>query len=253
MAEHIACNDVVAGCQFTAQASTEQELLEAVFCAGALPGNTMTMRVGELWRYPVKSLAGERLELVDLSTDGLPGDRAVQVYDAKGQVVTARTALRLLGLKASLDPTGEPLVNGYPWTAPEVAPLIEAAAGVGSRLARRDALDRFDVLPLLVATDGVVVALGMDRRRFRPNLYITGVEGRAEREWAGRRLRAGGAIIGLHSLRGRCVMTTYDPETSQQDPSLPRRIVKDLGGRLGLNAYVEKGGRVAVGDPIELL
>ncbi len=89
--------------------------------------------------------------------------------------------------------------------------------------------------------------------RFRPNLYITGVERGAEREWAGRRLRAGEAIIGLHSLRGRCVMTTYDPETLQQDPSVLRRIVKDLGGRLGLNAYVEKGGRVAVGDPIELL
>lgn len=173
-----------------------------------LLGNAMKMRVCELWRYPVKSLAGERLEVVDLSTDGILGDRAVQVYDDEGHIVTARTAPRLLGLKATLDPTGEPLVNGHPWTAPEVAELIQAAAGAGTRLARNDQLDRFDVLPLLVATDGIVEALGMDRRRFRPNLYIAGVEGRAERDWAGRQLRAGEAIIGLHSLRGRCVMTT---------------------------------------------
>lgn len=211
------------------------------------------MRIGELWRYPVKSLAGERLEVVDLSTDGIPGDRVVQVYDAGGHVVTARTAPRLLGLKTMLDPAGEPLVNGHPWTAPEVAELIQAAAGAGTRLARNDQLDRFDVLPLLVVTDGVVEALGMDHRRFRPNLYIAGVEALAEGNWAGRQLRAGEAVIALHSLRGRCVMTTYDPDTLQQDLSVLRRVVKDLDGRLGLNAYVLKGGRIAVGDPVELL
>jgi uncharacterized protein YcbX len=211
------------------------------------------MRIGEIWRYPVKSLAGEPLATVGLTSEGIPGDRVVQVYDVEGQVVTARTEPRLLGLHAVLDASGEPRVNGYLWTAPEVAPLIEAAAGRGSRLARSDGLDRFDVLPLLVATDGVVEGLGMDRRRFRPNLYITGVPGKAERDWAGRHLWAGEAIIGLHSLRGRCVMTTYDPETLEGDPTVLRRVVKELGGRLGLNAYVVKGGRIAVGDPVELL
>lgn len=156
--------------------------------------------------------------------------------------------------EANLAPSSNRRLWFYvPWTAPEVTPLIEAAAGNGSRLARNDALDRFDILPLLVATDGVVEALGMDRRQVRPNLCIADVEGRAERDWAGRRLRAGEAIIGLHSLRGRCVMTTYDPETLRQDPSVLRRIVKELGGRLGLNAYVVKGGRIAAGDPVELL
>lgn len=30
MSKHVACGDVVAGCQFTAQAGTEEELLDAV-------------------------------------------------------------------------------------------------------------------------------------------------------------------------------------------------------------------------------
>ena len=214
---------------------------------------TMTMHVAELWRYPVKSLAGEPMDSVVITEDGIPGDRVVQVYDAKGRVVTARTAPRLLGLKAVLGEKGEPIVNGRPWTAPDVAAAIEAAAGTGARLARDDGPDRFDVLPLLVATDGAVEALGLDRRRFRPNILVSGVNGLAERAWPGRRARIGEVIIAFEKLRGRCVMTTYDPDTLEQDPTVLRRIVAEMGGRLALDTYVVQGGRVAVGDPVELL
>jgi hypothetical protein len=152
-----------------------------------------------------------------------------------------------------MGPTGEPLVDGAPWTAPDIAKRIEAIAGVGARLVRHEGPERFDVLPLLVATDGAIDALGLDRRRFRPNILITGVEGLREREWPGRRARIGEAIVGFEKLRGRCVMTTYDPDTLEQDPSVLRRIVQEMGGRLALDTYVVKAGRVSVGDPVELL
>ena len=213
----------------------------------------MKMHVAELWRYPVKSLAGEPLDAAEISPDGIPGDRMVQVYDAEGRIVTSRTTPRLLGLKGSLSPMGETLVNGHPWTAPEVAAAIEAAAGPGARLVRHDGPDRFDVLPLLVATDGAVNALGLDRRRFRPNILVAGVDGLAERDWPGHHARVGEAIVGFKKLRGRCVMTTYDPDTLEQDPTVLRRIVREMGGRLALDTYVVRGGRVAVGDPVELL
>src|SRR5262249_45202590 len=213
----------------------------------------MAMRVAELWRYPVKSLAGEALDTVDILPDGIPGDRVVQVYDARGRIVTSRTTPWLLGLKATLGPTGEPLVDGAPWTAPDVAKRIEAIAGVGARLVRHEGPERFDVLPLLVATDGAIDALGLDRRRFRPNILIAGVDGLAEREGSARHARIGGAIVAFKKLRGRCVMTTYDPDTLEQDPSVLRRIVEQLGGHLALDSYVVRAGRVSVGDPVELL
>jgi uncharacterized protein YcbX len=211
------------------------------------------MRVAELWRYPVKSLAGEQLEATEISPAGIPGDRVVQAYEAGGRIATARTWPRLLGLKAALGPDGDPLVNGLPWTSSAVAAQIEAAVGAGARLARDDGPDRFDVLPLLVATDGAIDALGLDRRRFRPNILVAGVEGLAERAWPGRRARIGEAIIGFETLRGRCVMTTYDPDTLEQDPAVLRRIVREMKGRLALDSYVVQGGRVALGDPVELL
>ena len=168
-------------------------------------------------------------------------------------IVTSRTTPALLGLRGTTSATSEPLVDGAPWTAPEVAKAIEAIAGPGARLARDDGPHRFDVLPLLVATDGAINALGLDRRRFRPNILVAGVDGLAERTWPGRRARVGAAIVAFDKLRGRCVMTTYDPDTLEPDPAVLRRIVQEMGGRLALDSYVVQAGRVSVGDPVELL
>ncbi len=211
------------------------------------------MHIAELWRYPVKSLAGERLEAAELLPDGIVGDRLVHVRDGRDRVVTARGRHRLLGLHGTLGPDGEPLIDGRPWTASESAAAIRAAAGEGARLVRYDGPERFDVLPLLVATDGAIGRLGVDHRRLRPNIVIGGVEGLAERSWPGRRLRLGGAVIAVASIRRRCIMTTFDPETLAQDLSVLRRINAEFAGRMALDCAVVQGGKLALGDPVELL
>jgi uncharacterized protein YcbX len=206
------------------------------------------MRIARLWRYPIKSMAGEPLERADLRLDGIAGDRVVQVRDARGRVVTARTHPDLLAHRATLGPDGEPLVDGRPWRSEEVARDVATAAGLGARLVRDDSEERFDVLPLLVATDGAIEAFGYDGRRLRPNIVIAGVEGLAERRWERRVLQAGTALIGLHSLRARCVMTTFDPDTIAQDVGVLRHIQETFDGKLALNAYVIREGVLAIGD-----
>jgi hypothetical protein len=211
------------------------------------------VKVLELWRYPVKSMAGERLERTDILPDGLAGDRILQVRDRHDRIVTSRSRPALLSHRGTLDPAGEPLVDGRSWATPEVDRDVEAAASEGSRLVRDDGPGRFDILPLLVATDGAIAAFGHDRRRLRPNLIIGGVEGMAERTWEGRTLRVGQVEIGLEDLRERCVMTTFDPDTQAQDVEVLRKIRREFGGRLALNARVLRGGTIAVGDPVELV
>jgi MOSC domain-containing protein len=125
--------------------------------------------------------------------------------------------------------------------------------GRGARLVRDDSPGRFDVLPLLVATDGAIEAFGRDGRRLRPNILIGGVSGLAERGWEGRRLRIGDVVIGLEDLRDRCVMTTYDPDTLAQDVSVLKDIVERFEGKLALNAQVLRSGVLSVGDRVELL
>jgi uncharacterized protein YcbX len=212
------------------------------------------LHVQELWRYPVKSMAGERLESVEVSFDGFEGDRLVQVWQGAGRIVTSRTAPGLLGLHATFDAArGETLVDGRPWRAPEVLEAVRRAAGPEARLERFEGTERFDVLPLLIATDGAIAALGEDGRRLRPNIVLGGVAGLAERQWPGRRLRLGRVVVEAVSLRMRCVMTTFDPDTQEQDPGVLRRIVEQFGGRMALDCAVVIGGRLQVGDPVALL
>jgi len=206
------------------------------------------MWIAELWRYPVKSMAGEPLQVADVRETGIVGDRVVQVVNAVGRTVSARTKPKLLGYHAMLGADGEPLVDGKPWREIDV----RNAAGADARLVRHDGVDRFDILPLLVATDGAIAAFGYDGRRLRPNIVIGGVNGLDERRWEGKTLRAGDVIIGIQDLRERCIMTTFDPDTLAQDVDVLRKIQREFGGLLALNCSVVKPGRLAVGDVVEV-
>jgi MOSC domain-containing protein len=206
-------------------------------------------RIAELWRYPVKSMAGESLQVADVRETGIVGDRVVHVVNAVGRTVTSRTKPKLLGYRATLGADGEPLVDGKLWRELDV----RHAAGLDARLVRDDGVERFDVLPLLVATDGAIAAFGYDGRRLRPNIVISGVNGLEERQWEGKTLRTGEVVIGIQDLRERCIMTTFDPDTLVQDVDVLRKIRREFAGLVALNCYVIKPGKLAVGDPVELV
>jgi uncharacterized protein YcbX len=211
------------------------------------------MYLKEIWRYPVKSMAGEQLQTARLTPLGIEGDRIVQIKNRLGRTITARTHPRLLGFKATLGKSGDPLVNGRPWTDPKVLEVVQNIVGPGARLVRDESLDRFDILPLLVATDGAIAEFGRDRRRLRPNLVIGDVVGLAEREWQESQLLIDEVVIVIHNLRSRCVMTTFDPDTLAHDPNVLRDIVKRFGGRLALNGDVIRGGEIQVNQEIKIV
>ena len=211
----------------------------------------MDLHVTSLWRYPIKSLAGERLSETDVTADGIPGDRIVRVRGPEG-VRTSRRQYRLIGLHGTLDAEGRPRIEGHPWDSAAALALVRQAAGPDAFLEAWPGLDRFDILPLLVATDGAIAAFGRDVRRLRPNIVIGGVDGLTERDWPGAELHIGEAIIRLDSLRGRCHMTTIDPDTLEVDPRVLKDIVQRFGGKLALNAEVLRPGRIRVGDPVRL-
>jgi uncharacterized protein YcbX len=210
------------------------------------------MFVQQLWRYPVKSMAGEALERAELRADGVAGDRLVVVRGPNG-IVTSRTRPQLLALHGTTSAAGEPLVEHLPVGHSHVTKLVEMAAGPQAELMLLTTTDRFDVLPLLVATDGAIRAFGRDGRRLRPNIVLGGVEGLAERDWEGARLKIGDAEIRLDSLRARCVMTTFHPDTLAQDVDVLRDIHARFGGKIALNAAVEQPGTIALGDAAEIV
>jgi uncharacterized protein YcbX len=211
------------------------------------------VEVKELWRFPIKSMAGESLVAAEIDELGITGDRMVLVRSASGRVLTSRTHPGLLGLKGTIGVDGVARVSGHVWNSSEALALVRAAVGRDVELFQCKGPERFDVLPLLVATDGAIAVFGHDGRRLRANLVIGGVEGLAERTWPGRRLRIGNVVIGVQDLRGRCVMTTFDPDTLQQDHRVLKEIVQKFDGELALNCYVMQGGVIHVGDAVELI
>jgi uncharacterized protein YcbX len=210
------------------------------------------MHVAELWRYPVKSLRGEQLTEAALSRDGVHGDRLVHIRQ-RGTVVTGRTRHQLLRLAATTGPDGRPLIGGLPWDSVGAADLVVQAAGSGAEPVAYPGPERFDVLPLLVATDGGVQALGYDGRRLRPNIVVGGVPGLTERGWPGRTLRIGDTVIGIKSLRPRCIVTTIDPDTGAQNLDVLRRIHRQFGGAVALDCWVAHGGTIRLGDSVEVV
>jgi len=211
----------------------------------------MPMHIDAMWRYPVKSMAGESLTEAPIGFDGIAGDRIVRVVGPEG-LRTARRHYRLLGLRGTLDADGCARINGHAWDSPEALALVKDAAGADAWLEASDPVDRFDILPLLVATDGAVAAFGRDLRRLRPNIVVGGVDRLAEREWVDGRLAIGDAIVRLDSLRSRCHMITIDPDTLRVNPDVLRDVVRRFDNRLCLNADVSQSGVIRVGDAVRL-
>jgi len=121
----------------------------------------------------------------------------------------------------------------------------------------------FDAFPLLVMTETALRTMQekapdsqFDVRRFRPNFVIADSGSSApfpEKEWCGRRLKIGEAIIEVTVECPRCVMTTHGFEDLPKDPKIMRALVRESGGILGAYAKVAKPGRVHVGDSVELI
>ena len=212
------------------------------------------MHVSEIWRYPVKSMRGEQLQSVDVLETGLVLDRSIVcVSRARRRVITARTHPGLLRLQVRVV-DGVTVIEGSRWDTPEAVSIASEAAGEELVFADLGAdTQRFDVLPLLVATDGALAKFGYDTRRFRPNIVIAGVTGDAERSWPGVRLQLGKVVIRPAQLRMRCIMTTFDPETLEQDRSILKRIVTENDGTLALDCSVLDAGHLSVGDDVAII
>ena len=153
---------------------------------------------------------------------------------------------------SALGLAGEPCVDDRVWTEASVLADVERIVGTGARLVRDETAARFDILPLLVATDGAISAFGYDGRHLRANL-VGGVQGLEERDWPGHCLRIGEVVVGLEDLRGRCIMTTFDPDTLAHDRRVLTNIGERFGGKLALNASVIRRGLIGRGDRVELL
>lgn len=230
--------------------------------------------VQALFRYPVKSMAGESVEVAELGWNGLAGDRRLalrRLGDRAGfPWLTATklpelllyTPVRRDGDAAGLPthvrtPAGEELeLFGDPLAA-------EIADQHGTPLEMthldRGIFDEASVSAITAATvSGVAELTGHrpDVRRFRPNLLLATDSGVAFEEdlWVGGVLSFGhddaGPALAVVNRDERCAMINYDPDSAESAPEVFKAVVRDRDNQAGVYGTVIRRGRLAVGQPV---
>lgn len=226
--------------------------------------------VVELWRYPVKSLLGERVPSLAFDARGAVGDRVWAVRAPDGRLGSGKTGRRflrmdgLLRMRASIS-AGEPsvtLATGETFGAddPRLVEAIGAVVGMPVTLVTEDGVAHVDAAPVHLVTTSSLAdwagAAGADRvasRRARPNLVVAVEErGRAEDGWQGRTLAVGDARLRVTERTERCVMVTAEQDGLDRDARLLRALAPN-DRCVGVYAEVLGGGRVTEGDDVRLV
>lgn len=244
-----------------------------------------------LWRYPVKSMQGQREESLALGAGGVAGDRAFGVLDlTTGTVISAKRDGRLLsatarfagdeveiGLADATYRPGPALDGALSTWLERPCRLVAAAAHGPARYEipvdfeeKTPGVDSWegpagsfvDESPLHLLTTAALTRVAAERpdldwsvRRFRPNLLLDlGAADPGDEQLVGRRLRIGGAELQVTKGCRRCVLTTRpQPAGIGRALDVLRHLHAAHENVLGVRAAVLVPGSVRAGDPVRLL
>lgn len=229
------------------------------------------LQVVRVWRYPVKSMLGQRADHVDVSATGVAGDRRYAIRDASGRLGSGKNTRRFRRIDGLLDfraryEDGRALVTFPDGTVldaddPEIGAALSDALGRPVTLEREDDGSHLDAGPLhLLSTaslawlERALPAARADERRFRPNLVI-GIEGETpvEQDWIGCTLHVGDdVVLRVTSPTERCGMVALEQEDLPRDPRVLRHITRNAGLMFGVYADVVAPGRIRTGDAVTL-
>ncbi|MBA3841757.1 MAG: MOSC domain-containing protein [Actinobacteria bacterium] len=228
--------------------------------------------MGQLWRYPVKSLVGERVAAVEIDARGVVGDRLWSVRDEDGKFGSGKSTRRfrrmdgLLELSATY--AGDVPVISFPdgrsFRADDEGFDAALSAHVGRTvsLGKETTISHFDEGPLHVLTEGSQAQIGralgrdVDPRRLRPNIVVATESGPGlpEDRWIGSHVAVGDRVVlAIRVGMTRCVMVDLPQIGLGREGGILKGIAEFNDSRLGVVADVIRGGVVREGDPIRVM
>src|SRR5258707_1178276 len=237
-------------------------------------------RISAVFRYPVKSMAGELLDVARLSWHGIEGDRRLVfrgLADKSGfPWLTASKLPQLLLYKPlGLDSnTAEPMPTHV--RTPEGKDYELGSDELGEEVSSRYGSEVelmnlkhgiFDESPISVISLGTVHSVAResgrgvdlcDLRRFRPNIVLetNTAEPLEEDRWVGRTLIFGegtsGAAVRVTMRDERCVMVNFDPDTAERDSKVMKTVVRMNRNYAGVYGTVVRAGELRAGQVVTL-
>jgi uncharacterized protein YcbX len=238
-------------------------------------------RVEAIFRYPVKSMGGERLEAAELGWHGLEGDRRLafrrmRMDDRSGFPWLSASKLPELVLFAPQRREGGApgdlhLPTHIRTPDGEELPVFgeELAAEVGRRYGapvemmqlKHGIFDEASISVIALDTVGEIGRLAgrsLDVRRFRPNIVVRLLRPCPfqEDEWVGGVLSFGegedAPAITITMRDVRCSMLNLDPDTASPAPEVMKAVVHAHQNTAGVYAAVTRVGRLAAGQRVFL-
>ena len=238
----------------------------------------MRVEIGQIeaiYRYPVKSMAGERLETAQLGWHGLDGDRRLalrRINDHSGfPWLTAGKLpdLVLFSPQRRDDAARGDLPTHVRTPDDDEMPVFseDLATEVGRRYGAPVEMMQFkngifdDASISVIASDtvheiGRLAGRSLDVRRFRPNVVVRLLRGLPfqEDDWLSGVLSFGeGAdapAIAVTMLDARCSMVNLDPDSADPAPEVLKAIVRANQNNAGVYGAVTRTGQLAVGQSV---
>jgi uncharacterized protein YcbX len=249
-------------------------------------------RVSALFRYPVKSMAGDLLDVARLGWHGIEGDRRLafrRLTDKSGFPWLSASKLPELLLykpfeldsnanskNGELLPTHVRTPDGkeYELRSDELRKDVSSRCGSAVELMNlRQGI--FDEACISVISLGTVHAIAResgrgvdlcDLRRFRPNIVIEtdSAEPFEEDRWVGGTLMFGEGNSGAAPLAAptpaiwvtmrdeRCVMVNFDPDTAERDSEVMKTVVRMNENYAGVYGTVVRAGELRLGQVVTL-
>jgi uncharacterized protein YcbX len=240
----------------------------------------MAIEIGHveaIYRYPVKSMGGERLEDAELGWHGLEGDRRLafrRINDRSGfPWLTASKLAELVLFAPQRRADSAPGDLPTHVRAPDGQEMAVFGEELDAEIGRRHGAPVqmmqmkhgvFDDASIsVIATDtveeiGRLAGRSLDIRRFRPNIVVRLVRPSAfqEDEWVGGVLTFGegddASAISVTMRDLRCSMVNLDPDTASSAPEVMKAVVRANQNTAGIYGTVIRTGRVTLGQRILL-
>lgn len=233
-------------------------------------------RISAIFRYPVKSMAGELLDVARLGWYGIEGDRRLafrRLTDESGFPWLTASKLPQLVLYKPFgldDSAGEPLPthvrtpDGKEFELRSDELREEISGRYGSEVELMNLKHGiFDEACISVISLGTVHGVeresgrSLDLRRFRPNVVIetNSAEPFEEDRWVGQTLIFGknsGAALRVIMKDERCVMVNLDPDTAERDSEVMKTVVRMNENYAGVYGTVIRTGELRVGQVVTL-